>query len=128
MVITIYSHFADCPEWRIERSEVGLSTEPTWTGEFDIPATDLGGNVDPMPTLERIFRQFNAVDDADVAFMKRMNYTLPSLTSGDIVTIDGKNYFCKMASWQEISDSQMEEYKALPLRDKFLSSMRGLDE
>lgn len=51
--------------------------------------------------LEWIFRQFNRVNDAE--FISYLGISVPSLSVGDSVEIDGRKYECAGVGWQRIS-------------------------
>jgi hypothetical protein len=111
--ITIYSHFADCPEWRMERTAQNLSTDPTWTGDIHTSSRK------HTEALEQIFRLFNRVNDADCERLMATGYTLPSLSAGDIVTIDNEPYLCANIGWIAVDSGWVEDYKAMPYDEKW---------
>jgi hypothetical protein len=67
-----------------------------WTGPINVVSIDVNEQ------LEHIFRQFNRVDEADCDRLEALDYKLPSLSSGDIVTIGGKKYLCASFGWEEV--------------------------
>jgi hypothetical protein len=65
----------------------------TWRGE--IPFAELCQLIPPGQTPNReslnaaIFRFFNRVEDEDSARLERLGYRLPSLSAGDLFTVEG---------------------------------------
>lgn len=96
MRIEIYSKMADCPEYRIETGGRG----PTWEGELD-----------DLRDLEDAFRYFNRVDDADCERLERIGYCLPSLSVGDIVTVDGNPHVVASVGFKPINDLAVEKIR-----------------
>lgn len=65
-------------------------TRRTWTGEA------------PVTTAEGAFRYFNRVDEVDGIRLERIGYDLPSMSVGDIVTLDGRSYRCESMGFTEL--------------------------
>lgn len=84
--ITITSRMAEAFEY----------PETTWTGAVQLATTE------PEDRLELIFRLFNRVDDSDCERLEKWGYKLPSLSTGDSVTMEGKTYRCESMGWQEV--------------------------
>lgn len=63
----------------------------SWEGDVDVAEPD------------QAFRFFNRVDEADVKRLGELNYHLPSLSVGDLVTIDGKTWRCEASGWSEVT-------------------------
>lgn len=93
--ITIYSVIADSPEYRIGALYEGRDAEPTWSGEVEVR------------DLEDIFRLFNRVDEEDSVRLMEMDYRLPSLSVGDVVSYDGT---CKIVADHGFEDIAEGEY------------------
>lgn len=111
MQITIYCPMADHPEYRMGQMETPGMVGPEWTGEVDITVTAYHK---PTMVLEQLFRLFNRVEDGDGERLERMGYKLPSLSSGDVVTMEGKHYLCASAGWKVINDEELARIKANP--------------
>lgn len=63
-------------------------------------------DVDPEAQLERIFRFFNRVEQADCDRLDALGYDLPSLTSGDFVEIDDQWWLCASGGWEKVNARQ----------------------
>lgn len=80
---------------------------PTWE-PAPFPATSWEGSVDldlsngPEAALEQVFRQFNRVTDEDVSRLTRIGYNLPSLSTGDLVTLDGRRWRVAPVGFREV--------------------------
>lgn len=68
--------------------------DQTWEGDVDLAGLTVA------EALERIFRQFNRVDDSDCARLLKLGYNLPSLSVGDIVTITDVRWRCASLGWE----------------------------
>lgn len=112
--ITIYSHWADNQEWRDQRAKDGLSTDPTWTGEVN--TTD----------LDEIWRLFNRVSTEDNKRLRDMGYTLPSLSMGDVITINGEHHALGAIGFGPMTDQEFRDYKAIVFDEKFSWQMDKL--
>src|SRR3954451_19528413 len=116
MRITIYSAMADNPEYRIGQMHNADGTEaegmvgPEWSGE--ISDTYSMGPSDEA--LERIFRHFNRVTDEDAERLQRMDYKLPSLSVGDIVTMEGTHYLVCGMGFKAVPEETVRRIKANP--------------
>lgn len=75
------------------RSEFGKSKQDIFTttlakAEVEVLETD-----DSMDLLNKIFRNFNRVDQLDCDRLERIGYDLPSLSVGDNITfVEGDDY------------------------------------
>lgn len=98
MQIEIYSKMADSPEYRIETG----GREPVWSGELD-----------DLRDLEDAFRYFNRVDEADCERLERIGYKLPSLSVGDIVTVDGNHHVVASMGFAPISEEEANEIEQM---------------
>lgn len=98
MQIEIYSKMADTPEYRIETG----GRPATWQGELD-----------DLRDLEDAFRYFNRVDEADCERLERIGYKLPSLSVGDIVTVDGNPHVVASMGFAPISADEVERIKTM---------------
>lgn len=67
------------------------------------------GQVD-TDDLDKIFRMFNLVDDADAVRLHKMGYRLPSMSAGDIVWLDDQPYICASTGWDKLSNAQAAAY------------------
>lgn len=63
----------------------------SWEGDVDVTAPD------------QAFRFFNRVDEDDVRRLGELNYHLPSLSVGDLLTIDDKTWRCESVGWSEVT-------------------------
>lgn len=106
MRITIYCPGAEDIEYQIGQRDTPGMIGPEWTGEV----SDEKGT--PEQILEKLFRAFNRVDDVDCRRLASWGYKLPSLSSGDVVTLKGKHYLCASAGWKELTPEQYAEFKA----------------
>jgi hypothetical protein len=116
MQITIYSAMADHPEYRIGQMETPGMVGPEWTGEYE------GQTVNGTPAagvLEAIFRHFNRVTDEDAKRLARMDYKLPSLSVGDIVSMEGTHYLVCGSGFKAVSQQVVNEIKRNP-RDAWM--------
>jgi hypothetical protein len=72
-----------------------------WQGQLDLPGND-------QEALEQVWRLFNRVETEDVERLEEWGYRLPSLSVGDRVTLDGKDYWVNDLGWveskEELSD------------------------
>jgi hypothetical protein len=69
----------------------------TWEGALPLESRTTEGQ------LEEVFRLFNRVTEEDVTRLHRMGYTLPSLSVGDTVTINGdQRYRVAPVGWEEL--------------------------
>lgn len=68
--------------------------DETWDGDLDL------AGLTAAQALERVFRAFNRVDDGDHERMLALGYALPSLSVGDVVTIDGVRWRCAPVGWE----------------------------
>lgn len=64
-----------------------------FTGESFACELDLGEGA-PQQKLEVAFRFFNRVTDEDVERLERIGYTLPSMSAGDRVVLNGEAWVC----------------------------------
>jgi hypothetical protein len=72
----------------------------SWSGEIpDAPTA----RTETM--LEYAFRWFNRVDEGDHERMAAVGYDLPSLSAGDVVTLDGERWLCAPTGWERLSVS-----------------------
>lgn len=71
----------------------------SWEGEIPDPT----GEAKEWP-LEYAFRWFNRVDDGDGERMASVGYDLPSMSVGDVVTIDGKRWQCDVHGFTELPE------------------------
>lgn len=84
MRLTIYSHFVD----------------RSWTGEAAIAPSERHD----YETLERIFHHFNRIDEDDARRLELMEYDLPSLSVGDLVTLeDGRTFLVEFVGFSEVT-------------------------
>lgn len=65
-----------------------------WSGEVEVPDTHR------RDQLEFLFRYFNRVEGDDDARLADIGYGLPSLSMGDVVTIDGERWTCAALGWK----------------------------
>lgn len=93
--ITIYSKMADSPDYRIATG----TTSPIWEGEVEVR------------DLEDVFRYFNRVEEADADRLDEIDYRLPSLSSGDVVTVGGIHNLVASMGFKEISPEELEALK-----------------
>jgi hypothetical protein len=61
-------------------------TGDTWQGEVDLPRVPAER---ASENLELLFRLFNRVDERDTTRLDDIGYTLPSMSVGDRVEVDG---------------------------------------
>lgn len=91
-----------------------------WTdGEIrkvNVPQNDVDNAPDDLAILERIF--YYGQND----FQPQQ---LPSVSVGDVATVNNKNYLCRPLGWREIPDDELAKYKELPRRDR---NFYGYDE
>ena len=97
--ITIYSALA--AGWISEDDPRCPFTVSSWEGEFE-------------GDLEDVFEAFNVVTKGDVIRLQSIGYELPSLSVGDIVTLDGVDNLCCPVGWKEIGPDEVESIKADP--------------
>lgn len=114
MKLTIFSHFES----------------KTWSGDAPIKMHE-----NAYVVLERVWRMFNRVDDADVRRLERMGYDLPSLSVGDRVTIEDAGcsftYVVENVGYSLVgenvesddSDAQAAYYEALEAEQQRLDAM-----
>lgn len=95
MFLTIYSHFADLDIAMGQKDGLATWESPVWSGKVQIPDGEAS-------LIERIFRFFNRVDDADSERLDDIGYNLPSLSVGDTVMFDGRIFYCAPIGWQEV--------------------------
>jgi hypothetical protein len=69
----------------------------SWSGEIPDPT----GEAAHWP-LEYIFRWFNRVDKDDEKRMRAVGYDLPSLSVGDVVTLDSVRWQCDVWGFTEL--------------------------
>lgn len=100
--ITIHSGFAQ------RAIDHGVHDYPTaeWSGDVNLVNCAPGDNIHDV--LEHVFRYFNRVDIEDNYRLEDIGYRLPSLSSGDAVTIDGKTFKCAMVGWQEVHPNSFD--------------------
>lgn len=68
-----------------------------WDGTVGLaPGTD-------EELLEQLFRMFNRVDPGDHEEMAARGYHLPSLSVGDRVKLDGREYRCEPMGWKAVT-------------------------
>lgn len=90
MIVKIESHWAE-----VGNRADGRDDPTTWEGEVELkPDT-------PHFQLEQVFRLFNRVEQADVQRLRDIGYTLPSLSTGDHVTLDGVRWRCCAVGWKQ---------------------------
>lgn len=110
MRITIYCPGVDNAEAAIEGFLPG--------GEYSCEVSDYDASGDPWSkpehALERIFRLFNRVDDADCRRLDGAGYKLPSLSMGDVVTMEGQHWLCAGVGWKRISADALRTIKKNP--------------
>jgi hypothetical protein len=125
MRITIYSAMADNPEYRIGQMYNADGTDaegmvgPEWSGEIGIGSCTCSDGQsciedDKDALLERIFRLFNRVSDEDAERLQRMDYKLPSLSVGDIVTMEGTHYLVCGMGFKPVPEEIVRKIKANP--------------
>lgn len=116
MEITIYCPSAESVEYQIGQHDTPGMIGPEWTGDVDsaLIGVDYDGETPIIAptTLERLFRVFNRVDEHDGPRLEAMGYKLPSLSSGDVVTIEGKHWLCASMGWKELTPEQYADFKA----------------
>jgi hypothetical protein len=83
-----------------------LLAEDAWRGEVDLPDED-------PEALERVWRLFNRVEPEDSERLEKWGYRLPSLSIGDRVQIDGKDYWVNDLGWVERKEDLAEFIKRL---------------
>jgi len=71
-----------------------------WTGTIEQAGMDASEDRDVL--LNQIFRTFNRVDIADGEFLKQIGYELPSLSSGDEITIGIQTYRVESTGFSEV--------------------------
>ena len=57
---------------------------------------------DCITLLDEIFRCFNCVTDEDVKRFQKLKFKGHSLSTSDIVVVDGKKFYCDRCGWQEL--------------------------
>jgi hypothetical protein len=96
--VHIWSHFAaGYNDHRADMIEGGADP-----ASLDPVRNEVWQGLIPQMTLEEIFRFFNRVEDADVERLKGIGFDLPSLSSGDIVTVDGTQWRVAAVGFEEI--------------------------
>jgi hypothetical protein len=118
MQITIYSAMADDVEYRIAQMEYTDTPGPEWSGDVDL-TMDLGGMPNHAQPLEAIFRFFNRVTEDDGPRLESMGYFLPSLSVGDVVTMEGTHYLVCGSGFKAVSQQVVNEIKRNP-RDAWM--------
>lgn len=107
MRIHIWSHFA--ADWNDHRANlIATSDDPNIEQKLDparnevwqglVPDAELGG------TMEGVFRFFNRVEEGDADRLERLGYDLPSLSTDDIVTADGKSWKVEPVGFSEVKN------------------------
>lgn len=69
-------------------------TNESWTGRVDL------GEGSPEEKLRRAFRLFNRVVPEDERFLQSIGFTLPSMSAGDRVVMDGVAWKCAWLGWE----------------------------
>lgn len=64
-------------------------TRQRWEGEVKI---DVPAEGSPQEKLDRLFRFFNRVDEADVVRLEEIGFRQPSMSMGDLVELDGETW------------------------------------
>lgn len=98
--VTVWSAFAAAA---IERG-AGKYKAPDWSGDVDVANPD------------DAWRFFNRIDRADSQRLAGVGYTLPSLSVGDLLTIDGTTYLCRPLGFSEADDVLVRQLKSEPER------------
>ena len=57
---------------------------------------------DCITLLDEIFRCFNCVTDEDGKRFQKLKFKGHSLSTSDIVVLDGKKFYCDRCGWQEL--------------------------
>jgi hypothetical protein len=93
MKLTIWSHF-EGQTWEGEIPD-GEASEPLFGGTI---------TTDRDAVLEYVFRLFNRVQQEDVERLDALGYELPSLSTGDRVTLpDGSVWHCASIGWEQVT-------------------------
>jgi len=80
--------------------------------EVDIPENEVYAcNKDVFQLLERVF--YYGQND----FQPK---PICSVSMGDVAEIDGKFYLCMGCGWEEITDTQLENYRKVPREERSL--------
>jgi hypothetical protein len=93
--VTIHSSWAAASPHRFPSS--------VWTGRVPIDGPD------------DAFRMFNRVDAEDDARLVGLGYRLPSMSVGDLVTINDVTYLCLSAGFDEADGDLVARVKADPV-------------
>ena len=89
-----------------------IFTGEKWQGSQDLPADD-------SEALNIISRSFSRVDEADCDRLEEIGYRLPSISVGDRVRIDGRDYWADTIGWTDTWAKLPAYARAIPrLRDQ----------
>jgi hypothetical protein len=119
MRITIYSAMADHPEYRIGQMDTPGMVGPEWSGDVNLN----GQTSDSV--LEHIFRLFNRVSDEDASRLAKWDYKLPSLSVGDIVTMEGNHYLVCGMGFKKVGSETVRKIKDNPSEAWLIASKLG---
>lgn len=75
---------------RIRNAEDDYTIETEWNGDL------------PPLTLNNIFRVFNRVTDADCENLNKIGYRLPSMSVGDLVTLDAETFQVTSTGFEKV--------------------------
>ena len=86
----------------------------------EVPDSDLPlhiQGVDPHFFENHVLEKVFYYGQNDFAVGPEKNTTC-SVSAGDVVEFEDRFFLCAMAGWKEINETQLEEYKSLPRRDR----------
>lgn len=84
-------------------TEYALKIESKMAESMDALVTTWEGKCSTT-NLDTLFRTFNRVDDEDYDRLDRIGYKLPSLSVGDLITVDGVTSRVDSLGFTKVSD------------------------